>query len=154
MLKNKFSHLSPSQFYLCGPEGMIDAIKDTLVENGVSENEIHFELFTSSTNKTSELDASVIDGNTKITVMVDDEETTFVMPQTKSILEASLAENIDAPYSCQGGICSSCIARLTEGKATMRQNNILTDSELAEGLVLTCQAHPTTPTVYVDYDDV
>lgn len=154
VLKNKFSHLSPSQFYLCGPEAMIDTIKDTLVENGVSENEILFELFTSSTDKTSEIDASAIDGNTKITVMVDDEETTFVMPQSKSILEASLAENIDAPYSCQGGICSSCIARLTEGKATMRQNNILTDSELAEGLVLTCQAHPTTPTVYVDYDDV
>jgi ring-1,2-phenylacetyl-CoA epoxidase subunit PaaE len=154
VLKNKFSHLSPSQFYLCGPEAMIDTIKDTLVENGISENEILFELFTSSTDKTSEIDASAIDGNTKITVMVDDEETTFVMPQSKSILEASLAENIDAPYSCQGGICSSCIARLTEGKATMRQNNILTDSELAEGLVLTCQAHPTTPTVYVDYDDV
>lgn len=154
VLKNKFSHLSPTQFYLCGPEAMIDSVKNTLVENGISENEIYFELFTSSTDKTSEIDASVIDGNTKITVMVDDEETTFVMPQSKSILEASLAENIDAPYSCQGGICSSCIARLTEGKATMRQNNILTDSELAEGLILTCQAHPTTTTVYVNYDDV
>ena len=154
VLKNKFSDLKPTLFYLCGPEAMIHIIKDTLVENGIYEDQIYFELFTSSTEAVSEIDASIIDGTTKVTVMVDDEETTFLMPQTKSILEVALAENIDAPYSCQGGICSSCIARLKEGKATMRQNNILTDSELAEGLVLTCQAHPTTPTVYVDYDDV
>lgn len=154
VLKNKFNHLNPSAFYLCGPETMIHTTKDTLVENGVSENQIFFELFTTPVEQLKDIDSSVIDGNTKVTVMVDDEETSFVMPQTKSILEAALAENIDAPYSCQGGICSSCLARLTEGEAIMRQNNILTDSELAEGLILTCQAHPTTPTVSVDYDDV
>ena len=76
------------------------------------------------------------------------------MNQNKTLLEASLDEDLDAPYSCQGGICSSCIARITEGEATMRQNNILTDGEIAQGLILTCQAHPTTTTIYVDYDDV
>ena len=154
VLKNKFSQLEPSQFYLCGPEAMIHLVKDTLVENKIAKENIHFELFTVPSNQSNKIDVSAIDGTTKVTVMVDDEETTFLMPQTKSILEASLAENIDAPYSCQGGICSSCLARLKEGKATMRQNNILTDSELAEGLILTCQAHPTTSVVYVDYDDV
>jgi ring-1,2-phenylacetyl-CoA epoxidase subunit PaaE len=154
VLKNKFSHLKASQFYICGPEEMIHTVKDTLVENGIAENQIFFELFTVSVNQSDEIDSSIIDGNTKVTVMIDDEETTFSMPQTKSILEAALAENIDAPYSCQGGICSSCLARLKEGEAKMRQNNILTDSELAEGLILTCQAHPTTPVVYVDYDDI
>ena len=154
VLKNKFSHLKPTQFYLCGPEEMIHAVKDTLIENGTSEDQIFYELFTVPVNQSVEIDSSIIDGNTKVTVMVDDEETTFIMPQTKSILEAALAENIDAPYSCQGGICSSCLARLKEGEAKMRQNNILTDSELAEGLILTCQAHPTTSVVYVDYDDI
>ncbi|PTM09207.1 MAG: flavodoxin reductase [Bacteroidetes bacterium] len=154
VLKNKFSQLNPTKFYLCGPETMIHTVKDTLIENNIAEEHIFFELFTTSTEAVSEVDASIIDGTTQVTVMVDDEETTFLMPQTKSILEATLAENIDAPYSCQGGICSSCLARLTEGEATMRQNNILTDSELAEGLILTCQAHPTTSVVYVDYDDV
>jgi ring-1,2-phenylacetyl-CoA epoxidase subunit PaaE len=96
----------------------------------------------------------LIDGKTKVTVFLDDEETTFVMDQKKSVLEAALAENLDAPYSCQGGICSSCLARLTEGEVTMRQNNILTDGELKEGLILTCQAHPTTATIRVDYDDI
>ena len=76
------------------------------------------------------------------------------MSQKQSILEAALDKDLDAPYSCQGGICSSCIAKITEGEAKMRQNNILTASELAEGLILTCQAHPTTSKITVDYDDV
>jgi ring-1,2-phenylacetyl-CoA epoxidase subunit PaaE len=76
------------------------------------------------------------------------------MSQSQTILEAALDKDIDAPYSCQGGICSSCIAKVTEGEATMRQNNILTDGEVAEGLVLTCQAHPTSNSIVVDYDDV
>ena len=132
---------------------MINTVRDVLIENDINKNSIHFELF--STTKTEDaIDDSTIDGDTKITVLVDDEESTFNMSQKKSILEATLAEKIDAPYSCQGGICSSCVARIKEGEATMRQNNILTENEIAEGLILTCQAHPTTPTIIVDYDDV
>ena len=85
---------------------------------------------------------------------VDDETKTFMMKQDKNVLDAVLNEDLDAPYSCQGGICSTCIARVTEGKAEMQKNQILTDSELEEGLILTCQAYPTTPTLVVDYDDV
>ncbi|MCL4114248.1 UNVERIFIED_CONTAM: hypothetical protein GTU68_065129 [Idotea baltica] len=76
------------------------------------------------------------------------------MDKKEIILDAVLKENIDAPYSCQGGVCSSCIARVTEGKVEMVKNQILTDSEIAEGLILTCQAHATTPAVKIDYDDV
>ncbi len=153
ILKNKHKDSAIDAFYLCGPEGMINCVSDVLIENGVEKSNIHFELFTVSTSSKT-IDETLTDGNTKITVIVDDDETTFTMSQKKTILEAALGNDIDAPYSCQGGICSSCIARLTEGKATMRQNNILTDSELAEGLILTCQAQPTTPIIVVDYDDV
>jgi ring-1,2-phenylacetyl-CoA epoxidase subunit PaaE len=86
--------------------------------------------------------------------MVDDEETTFEMSQKQTVLEAALKQGIDAPYSCQGGICSSCLARITNGSAEMKKNSILTDGEIADGLILTCQAHPTSPEIYVDYDDV
>ena len=86
--------------------------------------------------------------------MVDDEETTFEMSQKQTVLEAALKQGIDAPYSCQGGICSSCLARITNGTAEMKKNSILTDGEIAEGLILTCQAHPTSSEIYVDYDDV
>ena len=92
--------------------------------------------------------------HSKITVLVDDEETTFEMSQKQTILEAALKQGVDAPYSCQGGICSSCMARVTVGTAEMKKNSILTDKELAEGLVLTCQAHPTSDTIFVDFDDV
>ncbi len=153
IVKNEYKHVVIDAFYLCGPEGMIHTVKDVLTEHNIDENTIFYELFKAA--KLTEIKEETSEkGDTKITIIVDDEQTTFEMSRKQSILEAALDEDIDAPYSCQGGICSSCLARLTEGEAKMRQNNILTDSELAEGLILTCQAHPTTPTVVVDYDDV
>ena len=151
LLKNKYNETRFDDFYLCGPEPMIDEVSSTLKEFGVNKKQIHFELFTTSEEG---LLVEPHDGKTQITVILDDETETFTMPQSSSILEAALANKLDAPYSCQGGICSTCIARITEGKAEMRKNQILTDGEIAEGLILTCQAHPTTPTVVVDYDDV
>ena len=76
------------------------------------------------------------------------------MDRDTPILTACLDKGLDAPYSCQGGICSTCIARIVDGKAEMRKNQILTDEEVEEGLILTCQAHPVTESVTVDYDDV
>lgn len=153
IVKNEYKHITIDAFFLCGPEGMIHVVKDVLSEHNIDENTIHYELFKAAKPTEIENEPNTT-GKTKITVIVDDEETIFEMSQTQSILEAVLEEDIDAPYSCQGGICSSCIARLKDGEATMRQNNILTDSELAEGLILTCQAHPTTSNIVVDYDDV
>lgn len=151
LTKNKFDVTTFHSFYLCGPEAMIFETKDTLQEKGVAEDAIHFELF-SSTAEGSLTEAH--DGQTKITVTVDDVTETFMMPQNKNVLDAVLEKDLDAPYSCQGGICSSCLARVTEGKVEMKKNQILTDSEVAEGLILTCQAHPTTPILVIDYDNV
>ena len=154
IVKNKYKGVTIEKFYVCGPEQMIHTVKDVLIENGVKEKAILFELFTSPAETESSSDTKTLSGNSKIKVLVDDEEFEFEMSQEQTILEAALKQDIDAPYSCQGGICSSCIARLTDGEATMRQNNILTDGEVAEGLILTCQAHPTSDTLVVDYDDV
>ena len=152
IVKNKYKEVTIDSFYLCGPEPMIHTVKEVLLENRVKEKNILFELFTAPVQ--DEDRSTTATGTSAIKVIVDDEEFTFEMSNEQSILEASLKQKIDAPYSCQGGICSSCIARITEGEAVMRQNNILTDNEVAEGLILTCQAHPTTATVVVDYDDV
>ncbi|HMC00945.1 MAG TPA: ferredoxin--NADP reductase [Flavobacteriaceae bacterium] len=152
-LKNLFNNASIDTFYLCGPEAMIHTVKDVLIENSISESHIKFELFTVSTPENIAV-GKVVDGQTSVTVMLDDEEFDFVMDAKKTVLEVALSEKIDAPYSCQGGICSSCLARLKEGQVSMRQNNILTDSEVAEGLILTCQSQPTTSKIYVDYDDI
>lgn len=150
--KNKFKDTTFKSFYLCGPEAMINTVTEVLTENNIAKEDIHFELFTSST-ETTEIEAD-LDGQTKITILVDDEESSFVMDQKKTILDAALEEDIDAPYSCQGGVCSSCICKITEGKAIMGKNSILTDAELEEGLVLACQAYPTSSTIKVDFDDV
>ena len=92
--------------------------------------------------------------NVTLTIVVDEEIVTIEMSQNENILEAALKNNVDAPYSCQGGVCSSCIARVTEGKATMALNQILTENEVSEGLILTCQAHPVSEILSIDYDDV
>ena len=151
-LKNKHKDVSFDGYYLCGPEKMIHLVTDTLLDNDIPKDKIHFELFTATEIK-DEMPITA-DGKTSLTVIVDDEEFQLTMDKSSLVLDAVLKENIDAPYSCQGGVCSSCIARVKEGKAEMVKNQILTDGEIAEGLILTCQAHPTTPTLKVDYDDV
>ena len=152
VLNNKHAALEFDKFYLCGPEEMINSVTKVLKEHNIKDSAIKFELFSSST--VENLEASSHDGHTKITITVDDDETTFEMSQKQTILEAALKQGIDAPYSCQGGICSSCLARIKSGTAEMKKNSILTDSEIEEGLILTCQACPTSAEIVVDYDDV
>jgi len=153
VLNNKHKEKEFSKFYLCGPEEMINLVSDILKEHNIADKNIKFELFSTSTSAEKEI-ATSENGHTKITVLVDDEETTFEMSQKQTLLEAALKQGIDAPYSCQGGICSSCLARISKGTAEMKKNSILTDKEVADGLILTCQAHPTSSEIFVDFDDV
>jgi ring-1,2-phenylacetyl-CoA epoxidase subunit PaaE len=152
ILKEKHASLDFDKFYLCGPEEMINTVSDALKEKNIKESDIKFELFSTST-KENTIEQS-LEGHAQITVTVDDEETTFEMSAKQTILDAALKQGIDAPYSCQGGICSSCLARVTEGTAEMTKNSILSEKEVADGLILTCQAHPTSATIRVDFDDV
>ena len=153
VLNNKHKEKAFDKFYLCGPEAMINLVSSVLKEENISETDIKFELFSSSSTKES-LQIESNSGTSKIEMMVDDTLTTFQMSQKQTILEAALKQGIDAPYSCQGGICCSCLARIKKGTAEMKKNSVLTDNEIAEGLILTCQAYPTSDDVYVDYDDV
>mgnify|MGYP000347898573 FL=1 len=151
-VKNKYKEISFDAAFLCGPEEMIHTVSDTLKEAGFTDENIHFELFTVSVDE--EATSEIKEGTTEITVLLDDEETTFTMTQTDNLLAAALRNDLDAPYSCQGGVCSSCMCKITEGKAVMVKNSILTDSEIEEGLTLACQAHPTTAKITVDFDDI
>ena len=152
VLNNKHKEKEFDKFYLCGPEEMINLVTNVLKEHNIADKNIKFELFSTPTSE-NEITISA-EGHSKITIMVDDEETTFEMSKKQTVLEAALKQGIDAPYSCQGGICSSCLARITSGTAVMAKNSILTDGEIASGLILTCQAHPTSAEIYIDYDDV
>jgi ring-1,2-phenylacetyl-CoA epoxidase subunit PaaE len=152
ILKNKHAEMNFSKFYLCGPEEMINLVSDTLKENNISDSDIKFELFSASSNENES--AGSLEGHTKISILVDDEETSFEMSQKQTILEAALKQGLDVPYSCQGGICSSCICKITEGAVELKKNQILTDGEIAEGLTLACQAYPTTASIKINFDDV
>ena len=85
--------------------------------------------------------------------MLDGENTVLTVDKNTPVLDAALDHDLDPPYSCQGGICSSCIARVTHGQAQMIKNQILTDAEVAEGLVLTCQTLALSDELTVDYDE-
>ena len=151
-IKNIYKNWSFKTVFLCGPEEMIKTVSKTLKENRYEESQILFELFTASDNEES--NSQIKEGQTEVTVLLDDEEFTFTMKQTDDILAAALRNDVDAPYSCQGGVCSSCLAKVNEGKAVMAKNNILTDDEVDDGFILTCQAHPITSKISIDYDDV
>lgn len=136
-------------YYLCGPEAMIQNVQDALVEKGITAGHIHQELFFSAA-------AAAVEVGTANTLTLICDHVTHTLDNTsgKTILEAALAAKIDVPYSCQGGVCSSCIARVEQGTAKMETNQILTESEIEEGLVLTCQAVATSDSIMVNFDAV
>ena len=70
----------------------------------------------------------------------------------KSILDALDQSGMDVPFSCKGGVCCTCKAKIIEGSASMNINYALTDEEVANGYILTCQAHPTSDVLKIDYD--
>tara|TARA_B100000900_G_scaffold161633_1_gene137233 strand:+ start:6676 stop:6960 length:285 start_codon:yes stop_codon:yes gene_type:complete len=90
----------------------------------------------------------------KIVFKVDGLETTVEGDKNKTILDTAIENDIDAPYSCRGGACATCIAKVKSGTVDLEQNYILTDGEIEDGLILTCQAYPTSDEIYVDIDDI
>ena len=89
----------------------------------------------------------------KITTIIDETETHFELAeQGKSILDAAIDAGVDAPYSCKGGVCTSCMGKVLEGSVKMDANYALTDKEIAAGFVLCCQSHPTSETVKITWD--
>ncbi|MEM9053375.1 MAG: 2Fe-2S iron-sulfur cluster-binding protein, partial [Bacteroidota bacterium] len=154
-----------NEYFICGPYDMIMSIKEDLAEKGIAKEQIHFELFsTPPAEEDGEVVANDVqeedigDGNTpiassKMSVVLDDEEYELSVSSSENILDAALDAGLDAPYACTGGSCCTCRAKITEGHAVMDVNYALTDQEVEDGYVLTCQAHPTTPSIVVDYDE-
>jgi ring-1,2-phenylacetyl-CoA epoxidase subunit PaaE len=151
--------LSGSQIddvYVCGPEDMIFAVKDFYKSQGMSDSNVHFELFTVPTK--AETSEEVIDESkeitSQVTVIVDDEEFEFELSSKgKDILQAAQDNDADVPFSCKGGVCCTCKAKVMEGKAKMDLNYALEPEEVEEGFILTCQAHPLTEKVVVSFDE-
>ncbi len=143
-IKDDLSILKSDVFFLCGPEQMIVDIADTLEMFGVT---------TPVLMKQEEEDEDHFTGNSQVTVILDAEKIEFTLSSDKTLLGKVIEEGVDAPYSCKGGVCSSCKAKILKGKAHMKMNYSLTDKELEEGYILTCQAEPRSETLLISYDD-
>lgn len=146
-----------NETFICGPEEMIFCVKDFLSQQGISDKKIHFELFTSSTSKKQKTKIKTeVDTDTlsKISVKVDGREFEFNLSFSNetSILDAALNEGADLPYACKGGMCCTCKARLLEGEVEMDAHWGLEHEEIEKGFILTCQSHPKTEKVVVDFD--
>ena len=155
-IKKEVELLKADGFYLCGPEQMIIEVTDALKYLGVSDTKIHYELFTTPTeSKGEKKEAEVSDftGESNVTVIMDGEEFEFPLKHDgNSILDAAIDQGADAPFSCKGAVCCTCKAQVIEGKAIMDMNYALSDAEVEDGFILTCQSHPATEKLVVDYD--
>jgi len=144
--------------FICGPEPMMLAISQALRDHGMADARIKFELFASAQPGRARREAAPAgaarQGNSAAaTVRIDGAAHSFTMPKDGvSLLDAALENDIDAPFACKAGVCSTCRAKVIEGEVEMAANHALEDYEVARGYVLTCQCYPLTDTVVVDYD--
>jgi ring-1,2-phenylacetyl-CoA epoxidase subunit PaaE len=144
--------------FICGPEPMMLAIAASLREHGMTDAQIKFELFASGQPgraRVAPLAASGASGaaSCEASVTLDGATRHFRLPkQGQSLLEAALANNLDAPYACKAGVCSTCRAKVLEGEVEMIANHALEDYEVRQGYVLTCQCFPLTDRLVVSYD--
>lgn len=147
--------LTADEFFICGPEEMIFSVRNWLVEKGTQQKQIHFELFNTSTlNPEKKIQPIQTNAATAhITVKLDGRSFQFDLPfNSKSILDAALSTGADLPYACKGGVCTTCKAKLLQGKVAMDVNYGLEPEEVEQGFILTCQSHPLTEHVVVDFD--
>jgi ring-1,2-phenylacetyl-CoA epoxidase subunit PaaE len=142
--------------FVCGPEGMMEAVIAALKARGVPDEKIRIERFAASIPKhTHVAHVAPEPGHTEceVTVTLDGATRTFILEKAKeNILEAGLRNGIELPYSCKGGVCSTCRCRLVHGEVDMDVNFALEDYEVARGFILSCQSYPVTDKVTIDFD--
>jgi ring-1,2-phenylacetyl-CoA epoxidase subunit PaaE len=149
------------EVFLCGPEQMIFSVKEWLEGQGLERKKIHFELFHTLDGGAVSPRRVVTEGGStvrqdqvsRVTVRLDGISHSFNLPyEGASVLETALMEGVDLPFACKGGVCCTCRARLLEGKVEMDANYALEADELEAGFILTCQSHPRSEKVVVDFD--
>ena len=147
------------EIFICGPEEMLFSVRQQLLDLGVASEHIHIELFSSPDQPQSKHEKWVKEHGknagamSKVSVKLDG--ITFDIDlayNSDSILDAALKHGADLPYACKGGVCSTCRAKVVEGEVEMEVNYALEKDEVAKGFVLTCQSHPKTERVVIDFD--
>ena len=153
---------SMDEVFICGPEAMIEATEKALLEVGVPARNIRTERFTSPTLEAMPADArkQVVLGNVPeskgdvaLTILLDGKKHQMQMATTDKILDIALAAGLDLPYSCKGGVCCTCRAKVMQGSVVMEKNFTLEKWEAEQGFVLSCQAKPTSKEVVMSFDE-
>ena len=158
MGKTLFSPADTDTFMICGPNDMIFSVKEALEGMGITANKIHFELFNTdglkhAAKKSDLLSVTERNKESEVKVLMDGDIFEFSLEYSgQNLLDAAIANGADLPFSCKGGVCSTCKAKITEGKVEMDLNYALEPDEINAGYVLLCQAHPRTPKVFIDFD--
>ena len=144
-------------FFICGPGPMMDSVEAALLGHGIPPQRILIERFSTSPPRAEDqIEGEVLArkaAGTKLTVTLDGRRKSFDFDAKRgNILDCVQAAGMPAPYACKGGVCTTCRAKVTSGSVTMKKNYGLTDEEVAQGYVLTCQAVPTSESVTLNYD--
>ena len=138
-----------TEYFICGPGNMNVTVRDKLIELGVPDSKVHIEQFNVDETETS-TDIKAFP-NAKLSAHLYRQEFNLEVPEGKTILEVLKDAEIDPPYSCESGTCSTCFATIIKGSAEMRHNMVLDDKEVAEGKILTCQAQPTSEEIEIRF---
>jgi len=157
LLRSLVPAASVDDVFICGPAGMSESIEATCRDLGIASGRIHVERFVSEFGGKPRPKTIVPEGappKAFAALIIDGKRREVPVAEGEAILDAALRAGLDLPFACKGGMCSTCRARLVEGKAQMEVNYSLEPWELAKGFVLTCQARPVTDRVVVDYDHV
>jgi ring-1,2-phenylacetyl-CoA epoxidase subunit PaaE len=144
------------EVFVCGPEEMIHSVKDKFSNLGVNNSNIHFELFSTSSKKNNNTEKITSEPTiaSNVKVIIDGDLIELSMESTgESILDAAQKAGGDLPFACKGGVCCTCKAKVLEGSAKMDVNYALEPDEVENGYILTCQAHPTSSTLTVSFDE-
>jgi ring-1,2-phenylacetyl-CoA epoxidase subunit PaaE len=153
---------SMDEVFVCGPEVMIEATQAALLGAGVPANRVHCERFTSPVLETltpAERQsvvaqrAPIAGGTVALTIVLDGKPHELQMSPDQHVLDVALAAGLDLPYSCKGGVCCTCRAKVMEGSVLMDKNFTLEPWETDKGFVLSCQARPTSDRLVVSYDE-
>ncbi len=156
-LSKLIDYKNTDEFFICGPEEMIFCVRDFLENLSIETKKIHFELFTTPGQKKCIGNKQQVKSNlgptSNITVKLDGRSFGFNLGfDGENILDAALKQGADLPFACKGGVCCTCKAKLLEGEVEMEVNWGLEQEEVEQGFILTCQSHPTTEKVVVDFD--